>query len=230
MANQILPAPEFSGNPTTEPHSAFVEGLVSAEYMPVDRAVYILDDMSGGQLYVFDPREFTRIPAGALTLTGAALTLFHAISQRGLTEWSSHALRSMWSVRSCIKELAHYVPTAVDYLHAGLIGEVRPPVYIARSLDPLKRRERARPGYVYVLRSPTGAFKIGYASDPADRLRTFTVKLPFEVEYELLIKTDDMRGLEAELHEYHADKRINGEWFALDANDLAELRKLDGAQ
>lgn len=40
----------------------------------------------------------------------------------------------------------------------------------------------------------------------------------------------DMRGLEAELHEYYSEKHINGEWFALTDDDLAELRQLSGAQ
>lgn len=84
--------------------------------------------------------------------------------------------------------------------------------------------------WVYETRLMDGAYKIGYAQKPADRLRTFNVKLPFEVEYEVLLKTDDMRGLESSLHEYYSEKHINGEWFALTDDDLAELRQLSGAQ
>lgn len=77
------------------------------------------------------------------------------------------------------------------------------------------------PGYVYVIKSPTGAYKIGRTIDPDNRLKTFSVKLPFEVEYLYVIPTCDPRGLEGELHNKFKDKRINGEWFSLDDDDLA---------
>jgi hypothetical protein len=81
-------------------------------------------------------------------------------------------------------------------------------------------------GFVYLLQSPTGAYKIGRAIDPEDRLRTFSVKLPFEVEYACLIRTSDMVALERELHQQFEEKRVNGEWFNLDENDVAYIKSL----
>jgi hypothetical protein len=37
-----------------------------------------------------------------------------------------------------------------------------------------------RSGYVYLIRSSTGFYKIGWTKDPHSRRRTFDVKLPFE--------------------------------------------------
>jgi len=96
----------------------------------------------------------------------------------------------------------------------------------------IKKREQPIPklkmieGYVYVLKSPTGAYKIGKTKHPKDRLRTFHVKLPFEVEYACLIPTQNMNDLEHQLHIKYKDKRINGEWFNLSDDDLDDLKGL----
>ena len=83
-----------------------------------------------------------------------------------------------------------------------------------------------KPGYVYVLQSPTGAYKIGHSKNPHSRLKTFQVKLPFEVEYVCLVYSGDMQGLELELHERFDERRINGEWFALSEDDIAYIQSL----
>jgi hypothetical protein len=79
-------------------------------------------------------------------------------------------------------------------------------------------------GYVYVLKSVSGHYKIGRTKDPKDRLKTFSVKLPFEVEYELLIPSSNHKALEAELHQRFKEKHINGEWFSLAQDDIEALR------
>lgn len=82
------------------------------------------------------------------------------------------------------------------------------------------------PGYVYLLQSPTSAYKIGRTRDPNNRMRTFGVQLPFEVDFICVIKTGDMYELERRLHERYADKRIRGEWFALDSEDVEYIKGL----
>jgi hypothetical protein len=81
-------------------------------------------------------------------------------------------------------------------------------------------------GYVYLIQSPTKYFKIGRTKDPDDRIRTFEVKLPFEVEYVCLIKAFDMYRLEKELHEKYDNKRSNGEWFELTEADVMEIKEM----
>jgi hypothetical protein len=97
--------------------------------------------------------------------------------------------------------------------------------------DAAKAARQAQPrllaGYVYVLRQVGGThYKIGRTVNPNDRLRTFSVKLPFAVEYEILIPTPNCYSLEVELHELYASKRVDGEWFSLDDSDLEYLRGL----
>jgi hypothetical protein len=208
----------------------FLPGMRCAEYMPIEHAAFILDDMTGGQLDNFDPGQFYHWPDPAVKLAAAALTLFWANGQQGYFGWSDDAMIAMWQIRACLRELAEYVPTAITYINNTLNNEAAPKLYIAKAINLKPGGMKPRPGFVYVLRSSTGAYKIGLARNPQNRLETFTVKLPFEVEYDTLIKTDDMRRLEAELHTRYSHKRINGEWFALDAADLAELRQMGGTE
>lgn len=79
-------------------------------------------------------------------------------------------------------------------------------------------------GFVYLIQSDTGYYKIGKTRNPNNRMRTFNVKLPFEVSYACLIKTDHMSALENELHRLYASKRVNGEWFRLDEDDVAYIK------
>jgi predicted GIY-YIG superfamily endonuclease len=81
-------------------------------------------------------------------------------------------------------------------------------------------------GYVYLIQSSTGAYKIGRSKDPNYRIKTFGVLLPFEVEYVTLIPTNNMYSLERAMHSAYASKRLNGEWFALDDRDVMTIRLL----
>ena len=81
-------------------------------------------------------------------------------------------------------------------------------------------------GSVYLLKSPTDAYKIGHAKNPANRLRTFNVKLPFEVQFIRIIKTPNMKAMERKLHKYFSSKRINGEWFKLEPEDIQYIMSI----
>jgi hypothetical protein len=81
-------------------------------------------------------------------------------------------------------------------------------------------------GYVYLIQSPTGSYKIGRSKNIANRLKTFNVKLPFEIEIEHVISCSDYRAAERELHKRYADKRVNGEWFALTRDDVEQIKAI----
>lgn len=88
------------------------------------------------------------------------------------------------------------------------------------------RKHMFKHGFVYLLQSVTGAYKIGFTANPKSRLRTFNVKLPFEVSYIALIETRDCAQLETDLHSMFANKRINGEWFNLSPDDVDYIKGL----
>lgn len=78
------------------------------------------------------------------------------------------------------------------------------------------------PGWVYLI-AGDGAHKIGLATDPEARLSNLQTASHKQLAMVHKIKTNNMRALEASLHQKYADKRLNGEWFALDPADVAEI-------
>lgn len=97
--------------------------------------------------------------------------------------------------------------------------------YAARAKRP---KPEPRAGYVYLVKSPLNVYKIGRTIDPDSRRHTFEVKLPFEIEFEAIIAAPDMIALERELHQRFARKRLNGEWFELEPQDIEYIKSLQG--
>lgn len=99
-------------------------------------------------------------------------------------------------------------------------------------LDKLNRtpkpKKKSTDGYVYLIESPTGSYKIGMTTNPDQRKNHFSVTMPFEVEYVCLIPAKDAYGLEHKLHKKYASKRItpNGEWFNLSLADVEYIKRL----
>lgn len=91
-------------------------------------------------------------------------------------------------------------------------------------LEAKKKKDENASGYVYLIQSPTGHYKIGRTKNPFNRMRTFEVKLPFEIEYVCLLSTTNMYELETRLHRQFADKRVNGEWFTLSSEDVEIIK------
>lgn len=81
-------------------------------------------------------------------------------------------------------------------------------------------------GFVYLLKSPTTNYKIGRTKNPNDRLKTFEVKLPFEVEFEHLIQCVDMYRAEGILHHRFRYRRVNGEWFTLSDAEVFFIKRM----
>lgn len=81
-----------------------------------------------------------------------------------------------------------------------------------------------RPGYVYVLRSDNGKFKIGKTGDPKNRFKTLGIQLPYKLETVMCLSVDDMDDTESFLHLKYANQRLNGEWFELSNSDIEEIR------
>lgn len=81
------------------------------------------------------------------------------------------------------------------------------------------------PGYVYFVQEyMNGSFKIGKTKHIEKRMNVFGVKLPFENKLIYLIKTGNHHQTEAAFHKHFADKRLEGEWFALTKEDLSWIK------
>jgi hypothetical protein len=72
------------------------------------------------------------------------------------------------------------------------------------------------PGYVYIIRAGE-YYKIGRAIDV--RRRVSQLSLPFEIDIVHTITVSDMARAERYVHNLMRDKRLRGEWYALDTTD-----------
>lgn len=80
--------------------------------------------------------------------------------------------------------------------------------------------------YVYLLESD-GLYKIGFARDPNTRRKRLQTGSPKPIRIVHTIRTWHYRHVEEKLHDHFDDKRVRGEWFALDADDVAYFKTLD---
>lgn len=87
-----------------------------------------------------------------------------------------------------------------------------------------------RVGYVYLIYFGVGSFyKVGISKDVMQRFyEVGGTQMPFLMVVEHTIQTDDMYVLEGSFHEYFADKRVRGEWFILNQDDIDLIKSFQG--
>ena len=81
-------------------------------------------------------------------------------------------------------------------------------------------------GYVYLIKHGSRReYKIGKTFNPVRREGEISLQLPEKIEPVHYIKTDDPSGIEKYWHNRFAEKRKQGEWFALTPADVAAFKK-----
>lgn len=79
-------------------------------------------------------------------------------------------------------------------------------------------------GYVYLIKAGR-YYKIGMSNAVGRREREIALQLPEKSNTIHSIKTDDPAGIEDYWHRRFSEKRKNGEWFALERDDVAAFRR-----
>jgi hypothetical protein len=79
-------------------------------------------------------------------------------------------------------------------------------------------------GFVYLLKSGR-YYKIGRSISVGQRERQLAIQLPEKVGTIHSIRTDDPAGIEAYWHKRFEAKRMNGEWFNLNAEDIGAFKR-----
>ncbi len=87
-----------------------------------------------------------------------------------------------------------------------------------------ENRAKASTGFVYLMRSGRH-YKIGRTKSVGSRERQLAIKIPISPTTIHVIETDDPVGVEAYWHSRFADKRGEGEWFDLSAQDIAAFKR-----
>lgn len=98
---------------------------------------------------------------------------------------------------------------------------VRPP-----QPEPPQLKELDWSGWIYILKSSSGHYKIGRTKYLQNRLSQLQTGSPISLKFVHSIKTQDMKALESELHHRFASKRVRGEWFNLSPEDVEYIKTL----
>lgn len=89
--------------------------------------------------------------------------------------------------------------------------------------EPKKKEPNLRGGFLYLARNErNGLTKIGWSANPTLREKTLQSEEP---EVSFIFVAFAPFFLEQRLHEQHSHQRIRGEWFDLDASDIAHIQE-----
>jgi hypothetical protein len=90
------------------------------------------------------------------------------------------------------------------------------------------RNRKIQSGWVYLFRAENGLVKIGKTvNHPCYRLKAINAASPIQSVLIHKIKTNHITWLESKLHRRYADKRVRGEWFALEDKNIRYLSRFD---
>ena len=114
---------------------------------------------------------------------------------------------------------------AIDKYNESLLSNYHNRNVVTETQVNRKLEQSKRNGYVYLINA--GEFyKIGISRNVDRRITQLSTIPPFDVTLVCTIETDDMLGLENELHTMFSEKRVNGEWFTLSAEDVNYIIEL----
>lgn len=127
-----------------------------------------------------------------------------------------------WTKAQLVSDLIEYCRDQGGYEDVIALAEA----YVPRSggSSELTAPDSGEDGDVYLIKS--GRFyKIGRSNSAGRRQYELSIQLPEKAKTVHIIRTDDPVGIEAYWHGRFEDRRKNGEWFELDAADVAAFKR-----
>jgi hypothetical protein len=112
----------------------------------------------------------------------------------------------------------------LDHPEYAAVAALLPAQSASSETEPTQDSPGAITGYVYLIRSGKH-HKIGRSNSAGRREYELAIQLPEKAQLLHAIATDDPEGIEGYWHRRFASKRANGEWFRLDAKDVAVFRR-----
>lgn len=92
------------------------------------------------------------------------------------------------------------------------------------------RKRKSSDGYVYLMMSSNGYYKIGISNNVKKRLQGIKRQFPVMVEIIHYFACYDCRKTEKYLHKKYFSKRVEYEWFQLDKYDVEWIKSIKDNQ
>jgi hypothetical protein len=89
--------------------------------------------------------------------------------------------------------------------------------------EPTEEIPKITSGYIYLLKSGDGCYKIGRSKNVKSRMKAFNTQAPHSPELLHVIPSKDMYRSEEELHQRYAHCHVRGEWFALAEEEVRAI-------
>jgi hypothetical protein len=135
---------------------------------------------------------------------------------------SSNTFKRFGHKRAVIARLHEYCSTEPDL--ADVAGICAPLLTIKGTEEEGSDGGEALGGFVYLVKSGQH-YKIGRSNSAGRRFYEIGLQLPEPLAVVHHFETDDPVGIEHYWHERFKDRRGNGEWFSLTADDIRAFKK-----
>lgn len=140
-----------------------------------------------------------------------------------IPDWNTFN-RQFGGKQQLVAKLKEYCQDRENYASVVVLCEAYTPRGKAHNDE--KYAAQTSDGYVYMVKHGSRReYRIGKTFDPLRREGELRVQLPERVEPVHLIETDDPTGIEAYWHNRFKDKRLNGDWFKLSAEDVRAFKR-----
>ncbi len=190
------------------------DAIVEAGYMANQLATATSEEVLI-QSYISLARELSHLPIGG------------EIRRKASTDKSfpSHTVFArLGGKEQMLDAVLHYCQNHADHEDVLALLANRKDLEKEKMTGEINRESKVATGFVYLMKSGRH-HKIGRTISLGSRERQLAIKIPIPPTTVHSIETDDPSGVEAYWHRRFAEKRGEGEWFDLSADDIKAFKR-----